>query len=280
MLQNSYELNVLIKGKRPATEYMHNGQFFIEGRNGSNFELEFKNKTGSRVEAIFSVDGLSVTDGKEAGPQSVGYLVEPYGTLKIPGWTLSHQEIASFMFTGKQKSYSTQMTGSNRNNGVIGVMVFSEKPLYNFRRNTYPIPLSSADVTDRMMMYSSSNNIGGDITCASTSSYSSATGAATASTMNINNMAASSTEAKTKSLADTTEVQSLGTAFGKAQDFTTTTISFNRGDLISMMVLYYDDARGLKSRGIELIKPSRARMANQPQAFPGMGCQPPPDWKG
>ena len=46
--QNQYELNVLVKG-RPIAEYSHNGQFFIEGRDGSNFEIEFKNLSPMRV---------------------------------------------------------------------------------------------------------------------------------------------------------------------------------------------------------------------------------------
>jgi len=76
------------------------------------------------------------------------------------------------------------------------------------------------------------------------------------------------------------DIQSLGTGFGESTEFSTTTVNFERGDLGAMVVLYYDDARGLKARGIQLVKPSKARLSNQPQAFPGMNCQPPPGWKG
>ncbi len=103
MLFNQYEVRVLIKG-RPITEYTHNGQVFIEGRDGSNFEIEFKNLTPNRVEAVLSVDGLSIIDGKDAGPLSSGYVVGPHETIRIPGWKLTDEQVAAFQFAGKRGS--------------------------------------------------------------------------------------------------------------------------------------------------------------------------------
>lgn len=276
MLYNNYELNVLVKG-RPITEYAHNGQNFIEGRDGSNFELEFKNKTLSRVEVIFSVDGLSIIDGKEAGPNSSGYVVNGNDTIRIPGWKLTDAEAASFIFSGKKTSYSTQMTGSSRNNGVIGVMVFSEKPK----------PLSNQFLRSSINAapYGGTpwygNEAGLTWSDSMITSQSMNAPQAVASLNSISTSNASNTRRITKSPIETVpEMQTLGTGFGKSTDFATTTISFERGDLSAMIVMYYDDARGLRSRGIELIKPSKARLSDQPQAFPGMNCQPPPGWKG
>jgi hypothetical protein len=75
-------------------------------------------------------------------------------------------------------------------------------------------------------------------------------------------------------------LNNLGTGFGHAQEFATETVSFTRGDLLATMIVYYDDARGLKARGIQIGRPSRARYATQPQAFPGMACVPPKGWQG
>ena len=277
MLYNNYELNVLVKG-RPVTEYAHNGQNFIEGQDGSNFELEFKNKTSVRVEVIFSVDGLSVIDGKEAGPSSSGYVVNGYETIRIPGWKLTDAEAASFIFSGKKTSYSTQMTGSSRNNGVIGVMVFSEKvkPLPNqIMRNAMPLVLkpNGEGITW------SSTTFG--IQSLNNASYQAQSSDASGMYHATSSVTTSNTRRITKSAMDPVpEMQTLGTGFGKSTDFVTTAISFERGDLSAMIVMYYDDARGLRARGIELIKPAKARLSDQPQAFPGMNCQPPPGWKG
>jgi hypothetical protein len=75
--------------------------------------------------------------------------------------------------------------------------------------------------------------------------------------------------------------QTLGTAFGEATNFGTTEITFNRGDLSALIVMYYDDSRGLIKRGIQLRKPSRIE-TKQPQAFPAMtkNCVPPAGWTG
>ena len=300
MLYNNYEMRILVKG-RPVTEYSHNGQIFIEGRDGSTFELEFKNKTGLRVEAVFSVDGLSIIDGKEAGPQSQGYLVNGYETIRIPGWKITDSEAASFVFAGKKTSYATQMTGSSRNNGVIGVMVFAEKPkpIMNsipygiLRSNGYPVadmPFGSVSTTlatsGAIGQYTASLN---STECMSASPYDTARSYAKgAVSMNMVQLTASgaapigsaSQTAKNQSAEVEIKAQNLGTGFGSAADFKTTLVDFDRGDLSAMIVLYYDDARGLKSRGIQILKASKAKLAETPQAFPGMNCQPPPGWKG
>ncbi len=62
MVRNNVELRLLIKG-RPAQEFFHNGNTFLEGREGSNFEVEVINRNPFRIEAVISVDGLSVVDG-------------------------------------------------------------------------------------------------------------------------------------------------------------------------------------------------------------------------
>jgi hypothetical protein len=56
-------------------------------------------------------------------------------------------------------------------------------------------------------------------------------------------------------------------------------VSFERGDLAAQIVVYYDNAQGLKARGIQVGRPSRLKYAVEPQAFPGMGCTPPKDWR-
>jgi hypothetical protein len=51
----------------------------------------------------------------------------------------------------------------------------------------------------------------------------------------------------------------------------------------AVLVLYYDNARGLKARGIDVGRPSRVRHTSRaPEAFPGMkkNCAPPAGWNG
>lgn len=302
MNHNNIEIAVLVKG-RPITEYKYRGQTFVEGRADSNYEIEIRNNSHNKVEAVLSVDGLSVIDGKAAGPQSSGYVIEPRSSVRVPGWTLNNQSIAAFAFSGKQESYATQVSsGDARNNGVIGVMVFAEKykPLHHYVAPQHYVPqhyaasagggkswgprehYSSPGVNSTIMnrSYFDSNMT---YNCASASLDAVHPKRMATQTSNSILDAAYNPHDGDFFAHETMLVQSLGTAFGEAQNFATTTVTFTRGDMVAMVVLYYDEARGLKARGIEMSRPSKKKYQTQPDAFPGMqtpGCQPPKGWRG
>ena len=63
----NFELQIRPRGRSAADEYYHQGNWFIEGREGNNYTLWFNNRTNHRVMAIFSVDGLDVCKGQPAG---------------------------------------------------------------------------------------------------------------------------------------------------------------------------------------------------------------------
>ena len=72
----------------------------------------------------------------------------------------------------------------------------------------------------------------------------------------------------------------LGTGWGEKVDFKINHTTFNRGDLVAQMMIYYDTRRALEKRGIDL-RPQRATYSEElPQAFSGVGCKPPPGWTG
>ena len=287
MQHNQFEIRVLVKG-RPITEYYHNGQMFVEGRDGSNFEIEFKNLTAGRVEAVLAVDGLSVIDGKDAGPASPGYVVEANGTLRIPGWKLTDEQVAQFVFAGKKNSYASQSTGSARNAGVLGAMVFAEKPRPYQMAQTFvgqPNMIASGYAFNN----ASARGIAMPFAGGGVSTSLGISGQPIYQMQCSTSCASPNVERKTKggsiraAVAEVPAVeQTLGTAFGAATEFETQTVTFNRCDLVAMLVILYDDSRGLRSRGLELTRPSKQRItkANAPQAFPAMNCEPPKGWKG
>lgn len=260
MRLNDIELTILVKG-RPITEYSHDAQTFVEGRGGSEYEIELRNHTWQRLEAVLSVDGLSVIDGKPAGAQSQGYLVEGRGTIRIPGWMVNAQTAAKFAFSSMSQSYAEQSGGDGRNNGVIGAMVFREK----VKPYVPPVIYTSlsASPTIGNPIYGSSVNY--SIMRNATLSADAPRGIASSASASAN--------------VDTYAEQSLGTAFGDATSFATRTVSFERGDLLTTLLCYYDEKRGLKARGIKIERPAKRKPA-QPQAFPAAGCVPPPGWHG
>jgi hypothetical protein len=287
MQNNNIELEVLVKG-RPITEYRHRGETFIEGREGSEFEILIRNRNAFRIEAVVSVDGLSVLDGKDAGPASSGYLVEANGSLAIPGWTLDNASVAKFQFSGKDGSYAAAATGSARNAGVIGLLAYREAPAI---RPHYDIPSYYSKggfrgIVDNSRGYSLNDvRIGSSVLRESDSNFW-REGSVTRGIVPQNSLMLGATSTQhdvftASTSANVADVNNLGTGFGAAKDFATTQVSFQRGDLQTMLVMKYDNARGLRARGIDL-RAVRKVISQEPDAFPGMhkGCQPPPGWRG
>jgi hypothetical protein len=272
----AYELNIIVSG-RPITEYEHQGNTFVEGRKGSEFEVEFKNKSNKQVLIVPSVDGKSIFTGKPATPESQGYVVRAYGSIRIPGWTLDASAVAKFTFEDKDKSYSAAVTqeGEAVVSGVIGVIVYAEKEkpqTINQIHHYYPsIPRTPWPSTPGQWPYNGptwSNSIG-------SSDASMPKGVMRG--MSVTLSASASTHENTSMSADTFE---MGAGFGQKADFKTKNVEFERGAIQDTILLYYDSRRNLEKRGIEVVKKETRHLNELPQAFTGMGCTPPPGWQG
>jgi hypothetical protein len=282
---NNYEFRVLIKDK-PITEYVHEDKNFVEGRKGSSFEIEFINKSYKRVLAIPSVDGINTLNGKDAGDESPGFVVNALTTVRIPGWTLDQNNVAKFMFEGKEHSYATHVSSSTKNIGVIGFRVFDElaipqpyipsyNPQYNISSttivpltyNSQPLVNSSYNINDYHNMFNSRSvsNTATSNSIASSTSQQSVNCSATATATPQNNVL-------------NLDSFNLGTGFGEKQDFATTAVALRRGSLQAQIVIYYDSYKNLQKRGINLEKPKKSK--ELPEAFPAQGCKPPPSWRG
>jgi hypothetical protein len=121
-----YELQVLVDGM-PAPTFFQNGQTYVMGALGARYTLRVLNHTGRRIEAVASVDGRDVVDGRTADFRTKrGYLVPAWGSVDIDGWRLSNAQVAAFRFSSVADSYAAR-TGSAREVGVIGVAVFPER---------------------------------------------------------------------------------------------------------------------------------------------------------
>ena len=233
-------------GRRPADEYYHQGQVWIEGREGSNYTIRFTNRSPNRVLAIFSVDGLDVLKGKPAGHLSEGYVVNGNSTLDIPGWKLDNQTAAEFYFSRSDKSYVAKIGGNVSNTGVIGAMVFKEwqPPVYN--NYTYAAtPTSSGYNPNALRGISSTMGMN--------------------SIQSVNAVSAS-----------------VGTGFGQATQWNTIPTQFvreNHSMPNAILAVYYDSSKNLQRRGI--ILKSRYNPSVSNTAFPAYtsGATPPPGWQ-
>jgi hypothetical protein len=110
----------------PLPTFATGRERLAEGEVGQRYMIELVNQSANRFEAVVTVDGLDVLDGRAGSLAKRGYLLQPFATLDIDGFRQSMDEVAAFRFGSVRGSYAAQK-GSDRNVGVIGVALFAER---------------------------------------------------------------------------------------------------------------------------------------------------------
>lgn len=123
--------------------HRYDGRWYAGGEPGHRYAIRLSNRTGERLLAVVSVDGVNVVSGETAAPQQSGYVLEPWQSTVINGWRKNMSEIAAFTFAPLPESYAAR-TGRPDDVGVIGVAVFQERrhihqspPVLSQRDNGY-----------------------------------------------------------------------------------------------------------------------------------------------
>jgi len=254
-----FEACILVNGK-PVTEVVHNGQTYIEGRKKTNYELYFRNNSHMQVLVVPSVDGMSVIDGKSAGKQSPGYVVDPWSEVTIPGWTVNGQEAAEFIFHAQgaywsdEQTYAEAIDADSSNQGAIGFMVFHRK-VKPVRKSFMPDPRlktrsyhSALDPSPVNSILSSSSVAGSDGISSSPTFTTTTASSGVLSSDTMDNLGNSVT-LDFMDVSD--EGKSLGTGFGEAVEFETQKVEFERElNHCAAFALYYDTLKNLKKAGV------------------------------
>ena len=132
------------------TPHYFRGEYWVAGTPGARYAIEIRNRSGGRLLAVTSVDGVNVVSGETAGWGQSGYVFEPGQRYQISGWRKSDAEVAAFTFTAAPNSYAAR-TGRPANMGVIGVAVFRERqapPAYTPPEISAVPPPSALDRAD------------------------------------------------------------------------------------------------------------------------------------
>lgn len=106
--------------------YADRGRLYVAGTPGHRYAVRLTNRSGHRVLAVLSVDGVNAVTGQTASPDQSGYVLAAWESTEIAGWRKSLDEIAQFNFTALPDSYAAR-TGRPDDVGVIGVAVFTER---------------------------------------------------------------------------------------------------------------------------------------------------------
>ncbi|MGE5339709.1 MAG: hypothetical protein ACM3PU_17920 [Gemmatimonadota bacterium] len=105
--------------------YQHGGRRYVAGTPGNRYAIAVRNRTGGRLLAVMSVDGVNVVTGETAGWDQNGYVFDPWQRWEIRGWRKSQERVAAFEFTALPNSYAAR-TSRPENVGVIGLALFRE----------------------------------------------------------------------------------------------------------------------------------------------------------
>jgi hypothetical protein len=101
-------------------------RWFVVGEEGRRYSIVVRNKTNLRLEAVLSVDGLDVLDGRKASVRKPGYVMLPRSQLIVEGFRQSTEAVAAFRFSPVRESYAGEKYHHTKNVGVIGLAVFNE----------------------------------------------------------------------------------------------------------------------------------------------------------
>ena len=246
-----YSVQVLVDGS-PAPTFWHDGETYVMGRVGERYVIRVSNHTGRRIEAVVTVDGRDVVDGKPGDFRNKrGYLVPAWGQVDIDGWRLSQAQAATFRFSSVADSYAARM-GNAREVGVIGVAVFPERVWRP--RPVYVPPPCCVDRYDDELGYRE-RSFGGTRSATPAPSAS-----APAEPLARNSSGAAKGKAAAESSADYRGVRpqyrpGLGTEFGEAVASHIQEVQFVRANSSSPAVvlgLRYNDHDGLLAMGVNV----------------------------
>ncbi len=285
MNMHNVSMHVQVNG-RACKEYTHKGMSFIEARTGTNYTVKIKNDNSYRVMAVLSVDGLDVVTGKPAEETNTGYIIDAYSSLDVKGYRISDDNSASFIFTSKGKSYVQQAKSNATNAGVIGLRTYKEK-----------VPYYSGWILDSGVPYTIlGNNTINTIPCTYTVGNTTVTGTTTAAN-NCSNYFNTTLASNTSLNASSGILRSMnvssntstplshkqfdtGTGWGSKLEDKVTRVSFEKGDMLVEMSVYYASKEALVEMGVDLQNtPKIAKEPIMPKAF-GNYCTPPKGWNG
>lgn len=283
----SYDISILVNGNR-CKQYFYEGKTFIEAKDGSEYTIEIKNNTWSRILAVCSVDGLDILTGKKAIENNPGYVINGYNSGKFDGFRVSDDKIAKFVFGSKNDSYAADKgDGSERNVGVIGIRLFQEKVKPVIRRmveHHHHYYKSNEKPYDNYPTIWCDNTIGlhdyEDYSCDSIPTKGTK-GIDTVYTAAVTD-ATYGSKIKTRGTLsmpkDPLRGFDMGTKWGEAKESKVVNVEFERGILAVSTDIFYASRQSLIEMGVPI---GNEKQVSFPESFADSKyAQPPKNWKG
>jgi hypothetical protein len=296
----SYDISILVNGNR-CKQYFHEGKTFIEAKDDSEYTIEIKNNTYSRILAVCSVDGLDILTGKPAVSSNPGYVIGAYNVGKFDGFRVSDDKVAKFIFGSKGSSYAADKeNGSERNVGVIGIRLFQEKikpPVYRTEVHHHHYPQTNSPFDNYPIIWCDAAISGAtensDLRLSDTATYScdniptkgitrGAKGINTVYSAAITSGATPNSDPKRRRLLSVPNEPlrgfDMGTKWGEAKESKVISVEFERGILAVSTEVFYASRQSLIQMGVPI---GNEKQVSFPRAFADSKyATPPKNWQG
>ena len=260
------------------TTYNRFGKTWIAGTPGNRYAVRLTNRSGARVMAVLSVDGVNAVSGETAGTDQTGYVLGAWQTTEIVGWRKSMDDVAQFNFTSLANSYAAK-TGRPTDVGVIGVAVFTERaPVITYReprrRNDATLPSSAPPASQPLdsERYENEAKQEADATASTADAAAPMRESAAGEAYAGRSESRQSSQALEKSKS---RDQRLGTGHGSREDSPVVYTRFTRSSSrpAEQLGIWYDSYRNLVAQGVIVIRPIAS---TTPNPFPnGFVADPP-----
>lgn len=139
-----YSLNVIShhpEFKNKTLKKYHVDQIDTVGVWGNEeFEVQFRNHSGAKVQVKLSLDGIDILTGKTADTElGEMWLVQPYDTLSVKAWQETEHGGARFVFADTSHSVALHTSGDVSHRGIIAAAVFVETAKPTYISNSYKL---------------------------------------------------------------------------------------------------------------------------------------------
>ncbi|NIR32780.1 MAG: hypothetical protein GWN84_26475 [Gammaproteobacteria bacterium] len=130
------DVEIVADGRGPLSQYpVQRGRdgnvyrAYLEARNGQNYAVRVRNRTGHRIGLVIAVDGRNIISGAKSHlvRSERMYVLGPYQQATYKGWRTSLAQVHRFYFTEAGDSYAMAW-GDDSAMGVIALAVYREKP--------------------------------------------------------------------------------------------------------------------------------------------------------
>lgn len=107
-------------------------RWYLEAKEGANYDVTVRNLTGQRVGFVIAVDGLNAINGLRShmGSDEPMYVLDAYQSTTVKGWRKNLGNVSKFQFVDERSSYAARTDQANGDLGWIRVVAFDEmRPL-------------------------------------------------------------------------------------------------------------------------------------------------------